>query len=141
MVRVATVSDVPAVRRIKAASAVVAVEAVALVGFGGAELAGVDRDHPSVAVTSAVFFFLYAVGLALAARGLFRLRSWGRGPVVLAQLIQLGVAWSFRGNETNWVALLLAVPAVGVLVVLLSPSTAGTLYRSPVSEDEDPGSS
>lgn len=134
-------SDIPAVRRIKAAAAVVVVEAVALIGFGVAELVGVDRDHPSVAVTTAVFFFLYAVGLALAARGLFRLRSWGRGPVVLAQLIQLGVAWSFRGGQTNWVALLLAVPAVGVLAVLVAPSTAAILYGGRASEEESPVSS
>ncbi len=134
-------SDALAVRRIRVAAVAVGVESVALLGFGVAELAGLDPDHRSVALTTAVFFFLYAAGLALAARGLFRLRSWGRGPAVLAQLIQLGVAWSFRGHETTWVALVLAVPAVGVLVVLFSPPTAEILYGGGVSEEEDPVSS
>ena len=37
--------------------------------------------------------------------------SWARSPVVLAQLLQLGVAWSFRQEPTTWVAVALAVVA------------------------------
>lgn len=132
-------SDAPPIRRVQAAALVVATEAVALLAFGAAELTRLDRDRPSVALTSGAFFVAYAVGLAFAARALWRLRSWARGPVVLAQLIQLGVAWSFRGHETDWVAVLLAVPAVGVLVVVLAPATTTLLYRD--REDEDTVSS
>ena len=130
-------SDVNSLRRIQLAAVGVALESAALLVFGVAELTKVDPDHPSVAVTSGGFFLLYAVGLALAARGLLRLRGWTRGPVVLAQLIQLGVAWSFRGHDTNWVAVLLAVPAIGVLVIVLSPATTDLLYRGPGGDDED----
>ena len=105
-----------------------------LVVFGVAEFTRLDRDRPSVAVTTGAFFVLYAVGLAFAARALWRLHNWARGPVVLAQLIQLGVAWSFYGNDTSWVALLLAIPAVGVLIVVLAPATTNLLYRT--AEDE-----
>lgn len=129
-------SDSTAASRIKAAALGVALESAALLGFGVVELTTVDRDHPSVALTSGIFFVLYAVGLALSARGLFRLRSWSRGPVVLAQLIQLGVAWSFHGHDTNWVAVSLVVPAVAVLVVVLSAPTTDVLYgRKRAAED------
>ncbi len=132
-------SDAPATRRLRAAALVVGAEAVALAAFGVAEFTGLDQDRPSVALTTGAFFVLYAVGLAFAARALGSLRSWARGPVVLAQLIQLGVAWSFHGHETDWVALLLAVPAVGVLIVVLAPATTALLYRG--SEDDDTVSS
>lgn len=111
-------------------------EAVALLAFGIAELTELDKNRPSVALTSGVFFFLYAVGLAFAARGFLRLRSWSRGPVVLAQLIQLGVAWSFFGNDTVWVAVVLAIPALGVLIVALSPATTELLYRGSQGDEE-----
>lgn len=133
--------DVSAVRRVKAAALVVGAEAVALAAFGIAELTRLDSDRPSVALTTGAFFALYGVGLALAARGLWRLRSWARGPVVLAQLIQLGVAWSFYGNDTDWVALLLAVPAIGTLFVVLAPATTALLYRDADAEDGDTVSS
>ena len=134
-------SDESSLRRVQLAAVAVAMESAAVLVFGVAELTKVNPDHPSVAVTSGGFFLLYAVGLALAARGLLRLRSWARGPVVLAQLIQLGVAWSFRGHDTNWVAVLLAVPAIGVLVVTLSPRTTDFLYGARGTDDEDAESS
>ncbi len=82
-----------------------------------------------------MFFLLYAAGLAFCARGLLRLSSWTRGPIVLAQLIELGVAWSFRGGETTWVSVLLAIPAVIVLVVMFAPATTVALYGHRLSDD------
>jgi len=129
------VTEAPAVRRVKAAALVGGAEAVALAAFGVAEFTRLDSDRPIVALTTGAFFVLYAGGLALAARALWRLRSWARGPVVLAQLIQLGVAWSFYGNDTTWVALLLALPALGTLIVVLAPATTDLLYRGREEED------
>lgn len=115
-------------RAIKLATLLVTLEAVALVGLAIVEVVSVDTDHPSVGITTAIFFLLYALGIALCARGLIRLSSWCRGPIVLAQLIELGVAWSFRGGDTTWAAVLLAIPAVVVLAVMFSPSTTQALY-------------
>jgi hypothetical protein len=124
------VLDERTVRRVGAAAIIVAVEALGAFAFGVAELITLDSNRLSVGVTTSAFFLLYAVGLAAAARGLVRLNGWSRGPIVLAQLIQLGVAWSFHGNSTDWVAILLAVPAVAVLVVVLAPATTDALYGS-----------
>ena len=78
---------------IRLAAGLVALEAVGLIALAVAEIVNLDWDHPAAGVTQAVFFLLYAAGLALCARGLLRLSSWTRGPIVVAQLIELGVAW------------------------------------------------
>ena len=55
-------------------------------------------------VTTAVFFAVYGAALLLCAWSVHRGQSWARSPIVLAQLIQLGLAWSFRGGDTTLVA-------------------------------------
>jgi hypothetical protein len=115
------------------AAGVLLLEALAVLVYAVLEAAHVDPGRPVVAVTTAIFFALFAVGLAVTARGLARLRSWTRGPVVLAELIQLGVAWSFRGPGTTWVTVALAVPAVVVLVIIFSRSTTAALYGGSVT--------
>jgi hypothetical protein len=117
------------------AAGLVALEAVGLIVLAVAEIVSIDPDRPSVGATTAAFFLLYAAGLAFSARGLLRLSSWTRGPIVLAQLIELGVAWSFRGGETTWVSVLLAIPAVIVLVVMFAPATTVALYGHRLSDD------
>jgi hypothetical protein len=114
---------------------VVALEAVGLVALAVAEFVNLDPARPSGGIVTGAFFLTYALGLALCARGLLHLRSWTRGPVVLAQLIELGVAWSFFGNETYWLSVLLAVPAVAVLVVMFSPSTTEALFGHRFRDD------
>jgi hypothetical protein len=47
--------------------------------------------------------------------------------VLLAQLIQLGVAWSFWGGATTWVSVSLAVVALIVLAGLLHPHSVDVL--------------
>ena len=54
---------------------------------------------------------------------------------MLAQLIQLGVAWSFRGGDTTWVAIALAVVALVVLAGVAAPGEhRGALDDRPVSD-------
>lgn len=120
---------------IRMACLVVAVEAVGLVVLAVAEFVKLDQARPSGGIVTGAFFLMYAVGLALCARGLAHLHSWSRGPVVLAQLIELGVAWSFFGNKTYWLSVLLAVPALAVLVVMFSPSTTEALFGARFSGD------
>ena len=47
-------------------------------------------------LTTSAFFLAAAAGLAWCAWSLWKVRRWARGPVVMAQLIQLGLAWNFR---------------------------------------------
>jgi hypothetical protein len=113
---------------IRGGAALVALEGLALLVLAIAALVTLTSDRLVLGATNAAFFCAYGVGLAVCARGLVRLRSWSRGPVVLAQLIQLGIAWSFVGRSTAWLSVLLAVPAALVLAVVLAPSTTSALY-------------
>ena len=110
-----------------AAASLVAIEALVLLGYAVLELASVSSDRVAVAVTTSVFFAAYGVLLLASARAITRGESWGRSPIVLAQLIQLGVAWSFRGADTTLVAITLAVVALVVLAGLFAPSSIDAL--------------
>ena len=57
--------------------------------------------------------------------------GWARAPLLLSQLIQLGLAWSFHGSNTDWISVVLAVPALFVTVVLLLPRTTAATLRLP----------
>lgn len=105
----------------------VAAEGLALLAYAVAEASAVTGSRVTMGVTTAVFFAAYAGALLWCARGLGRLRSWARGPVVLAQLIWLGVAWSFRGGATAWVTAILMVAAGVVLVGVLHPRSTAAL--------------
>ena len=109
------------------AASLVAVEGLLLLGYAVLELASTSSDRVAVAVTTAVFFAAYGGLLLAAAWAVTHGRSWARSPIVLAQLIQLGVAWSFRGGGTTVAAAVLALVAVLVLVGLLVPSSIAAL--------------
>ncbi|GAB7004074.1 hypothetical protein JCM18899A_15460 [Nocardioides sp. AN3] len=118
-----------------AAVILVAVEALALIVLAVLELASLSVGRVTMGVTTAVFFLLYAAALLLCAYGLARLVSWARSPVVLAQLIQLGLAWSWR--STPAVAVPLALVSVVVLVAIFSPASLAAL--EPHDEDSSSG--
>lgn len=110
-----------------AAASLVAVEAILLVLYGVAELIAVSGDRVTMGVTTALFFLVYGAGLAFCAWAVTRLKSWARAPIVVAQLIQLLVAWSFRGGATTLVAIGLAVVAVLVIVGIFHPASLDAL--------------
>lgn len=102
-------------------------ESLALIVLSVAELFNLTSERATMGVSTSLFFVVYAVAIALCAWRLTLLDSWARSPVVLAQLIQLGVAWSFRGGETTWVALLLAIVAVATLGGIFHPESMQAL--------------
>jgi hypothetical protein len=124
-------------RTVQLAALLALLEAVAVAAFAVVELVSLDPDRPSVALTSGLFFLIYAAGLALAARGLLRLQTWSRSMLVMAQVIQLALAWSFRGGDTSLVAWLLGVPAVAALLLLLAPATTEALFNAHDEDEED----
>ncbi len=128
--RVATLNNVDgrATPLMRAAAAVVALETLVLLAVAVLGLVSLSTDRPALGVTNSVFFLLCATGLGLCAHGLAHYRAWSRGPIVIAQVIQLGIAWSFVGQKTAWLSVVLAVPAVAVLGAVLAPSTTTALY-------------
>ena len=100
-------------------------QALVLAVLAVLELAHLSTGRITMGVTTAVFFLGYAAALALCGYGLLRLNSWARSPVVLAQLIQLGLAWSWR--DTPAVALPLAAVALATLGCLFAPASLEAL--------------
>jgi hypothetical protein len=94
----------------------------------------ITSDELIVGVTTSVFFLAYGAALVVCAWAINSLRTWARGPVLLAQLIWLGLAWNFRGGDTLPVAIAMAVPAIVVLVGMLVPSSVDALERGPRDE-------
>ena len=119
------------------AACLVAVEALLLVLQGILELLALDDARVVMGATTAMFFLLYGPALGYCAWALTQLKSWARAPVVVAQLIQLLVAWSFVGGATTPVAIALGVFGVLVLVGLFHPASVEALADEPA--DAPPG--
>ncbi|HET7328463.1 MAG TPA: hypothetical protein VFJ14_14395 [Nocardioidaceae bacterium] len=109
------------------AAVLVVVEGLAVLAVGISVLTSVSGSRLGLDVAAIGFFGAYAVALLVCARGLWHQRRWSRGPVVFAQLIQLGVAWSFFGGSTPAVALTLVAIAVAVLALVLAPASTAAL--------------
>lgn len=119
--------------RILAVSAgVVVLQGVLTIGFGIAEVASTQTQRLVMAGTTAIFFVAYGVALLICARGLWRCLPWARGPVLMAQLIWLGLAWNFRDVDRDWLvalAVAMALSAVVVIFGLLHPASTRVLAR------------
>jgi len=109
-------------------------EGLALLLLAAAELASLDPDRVSLAVSTAAFFALAGAGVLVCAVGLYRRHAWARGPMLLAQLITLGLAWSLRSLVP--VALVLAVVAAVALAGMLHNDTMRTLGAVPTEDTE-----
>jgi hypothetical protein len=109
------------------ATSLAAVEGVLLVLYGVVELTAVEGDKAVMGVSTAVFFLVYGAGLAFCAWKTYRRESWARSPVVMAQLIQLGVAWSFWGGSSTVASVALGLVALVVLVGIFHPASLAAL--------------
>lgn len=103
------------------------VEGLLTVMYGLSEAAHLTSQRLVMGVSTALFFVAYGAAMVLCAWGISRLRTWARGPVLLAQLIWLGLAWNFRHGDTLPLAIGLAVPAAVVLVGMLLPASVEAL--------------
>lgn len=120
-----------------AAASLVAVQAVVLILLAVLEVASLADDRRSLGLSTAVFFGAYGVVLLTAAWGLHRRATWARGPVLITQLIMLGLAWNVR--DLVAVAIALVVCAVIVLAGMLHPDTVAALDRDPTAGDDRSG--
>ena len=113
------------------AASLAAVEGGLLVLYGVLELANLSGGRVTMGLTTAVFFAAYGAFLMFCARELMRRESWARGFVAMAQLVQLGVAWSFLGEGTTWLALVLGVSALVTGAGLIHPASVDALADDP----------
>jgi hypothetical protein len=103
------------------------VEGVLTLMYGVTEALHVTSARLVMGLSTALFFVAYGAAMVFCAWGLNRLSTWARGPVLLVQLIWLGLAWNFRHGGTLPLAIALAVPAVVALVGMLLPSSVDAL--------------
>jgi len=115
------------------AASLAAVEGGMLVLYGVLELFSVSAGRVTMGLTTAVFFVVYGAFLAFCGWQLLRRESWARGFVAMAQLVQLGVAWSFRGDGTTWLAIVLSVVALVTVAGLLHPASVDALADDPTA--------
>ena len=112
-----------------AAAGLVLVEGLVTLGFGVVEAVHTTSHRVVMGATTAAFFVLYGAGLVLCAWGMRTLQPWSRAPVMLAQLLWLGLAWNFRAHDTLVLAVSGAVVSVLVLAGLLHPASVDALNR------------
>ncbi|MFJ7074840.1 hypothetical protein [Streptomyces sp. NPDC098781] len=122
----------PRPRKLTYAALLTALEGAAL-AVGGVwvlvlGLAG-EPDDRQQAVTLGVTLIALALLPLLAARGLFGLRSWSRGPSVITQILALPVAYSLLQADSIAIpaGIAIAVVAVATLVLLINPATTKAL--------------
>ncbi|GAB3090438.1 hypothetical protein [Nocardioides zeae] len=119
---------------------VIALQALVVVGYALTELVYGAVERSGTAVAVAVFLGAYGVGIGWAAWLVLQCRSSARSPLVLAQLLHLGLAWNMRDEPTTLAAVVLAVSAVLALLALFwrsshrwllagDPDAAGPLQR------------
>ncbi|SEQ29753.1 hypothetical protein [Microlunatus flavus] len=111
------------------AAALVALEGLVALGFGVLEIGQVRLFRAVVGVGVALLMIGFAVLLLAAARALLRVRRWARAPVVVVQLILLGVGWSFRAAPTTAVAVVMIVGALATLVAIFHPRSTRALVE------------
>jgi hypothetical protein len=107
------------------AASVVGVQGLVLLLLAGLELADLSAERQAMGLSTAGFFAAYGAVLLVAGWALWRRAGWARGPVLITQLICLGLAWNVRDHVA--VAVALAVTAVIALGGMLHPDSVGAL--------------
>jgi hypothetical protein len=109
-----------------------ALEGAVLVLYGLALLPSLEGERLAMGASAVLFFAVYGGFLGYCASQLYRLRSWARPPLVLAQLMQVVVGASFWGGSTTVVALVAVVSAVVALAGVFHPASLAA-----VEQDDD----
>jgi hypothetical protein len=89
----------------------------------------INPSDVGTAIGLGIIYLISALGLALAAVGLWERRSWGRAPVVLAQLVMAGMAWDIR-HDAIALSICGLVIGVAVLACVLHPASTRALSHN-----------
>ena len=108
------------------AAGIVLAEALTFLVLAALEAFDVSSERVGMGVGVTLFLLVIGAGLLWAAWRVTEGDAWARSPLVFAQLIQLGLAWNFRGDPP-WLTPAIALPAVAVLAALLAPPVTRAL--------------
>lgn len=115
---------------LRAAAAIVAVEAAGLAALTILELAAFSPDRPGVALGVAMLFALGAAGLAFAALHLLRANARARAPVIVAQIFAILVASTLSEPGTAEVLHPVAPVLMGLAIAVIVLVLAGPSRRA-----------
>ncbi len=109
------------------ASFLVALQGLFLVGYGVLELLSVSSGRVTMGLTTALFFLIVGVALVAGAWAVTHGRGVARGPILLVQLIQLGLAYNSFTAGNYLVSVVLALFAALVIGGFLAPPSLEAL--------------
>jgi hypothetical protein len=109
------------------AAVLVGLEGLFLCGLAVLEVAALNTGRIALGITTGLFFLALGGGLLFCARGLHRVQSWARGPVLATELIGVLLSFSFWGGETTLVAVVILLVSLAALVGVLHPASTRAL--------------
>lgn len=120
-------------RPVRVACAILAAEALVLIGLGGFEVYSTVFGHPSGvlrALLGAAFALGTAIALLAGARGLWQLNPAARTPMVVIQLLLIPVSYSlaFQAERVGYGGPIL-VAAISIIYLLFTPPAREALDR------------
>lgn len=124
-------------RPLVVAALLLALHATGLSVFGIYEFTQVQPGRVMTGVVSALLLVVWGLGLGAAGWALLGGRLWARGPVMAVQILHLPIAWSFRGGETTWVAVVLGLTSLAIIALVVHP--ASTRFLTGRETVTDPG--
>ena len=87
-----------------------------------------DVEELDAVIAEIIFLIAGAAGLFFAGRGILRAKRYGRGPIVMANLIALGVAYyMIDGNRVTWGITLgaVAITTAGLAIAAIPRQIGG----------------
>lgn len=109
------------------AASLAALEGLLVLVYGVLEAANLHAERAAMGITTAAFFGILGCALVASAWLVTRGRPGARAPIIVVQVMLLGLAWNLRGGSTTWAGVGLALVAVLVLVGLLHPASIAAL--------------
>lgn len=111
------------------AAGVILVQAIAAAALAIGQFFSVDASREAMGLTNGIFFAVYAVALGLVSLGMGRLKPWSRGPALMSQLLNLGLAWNYRHAPTTGLSAGVTLLALIALFGILHPHSIAALNR------------
>ena len=109
------------------AVSIVALEAAMYVLYGVSLIGTLEGERIVAGSTAVAFFLLFGGFLGYCAWQVYRLHSWARSPLVLAQLIQILVGASFWGGATTIIAVVAVTLGLLCLAGIFHPASLAAL--------------
>ncbi len=112
-------------------------QSLVLIAFAIEIFFDVSKENLRISSGIGVMLLLLGIGLGLAAVGIAKGVHMARGPVMVAQLISLGLSWNLLKNESDLpgvtvIGVAVALVATIVIVALVTPSARAALADRPV---------